>query len=124
MREGFGFGKRVGGRPGGAAVARAVALWLLVPSLGLISHTYAPLPPVLLFFAAAFPLAWYGLDASLNGGCADGEPCALAARAADLRVWRPFLWMTVFYIGYMLAGQYVAGTSLRSPWGVVWSACY
>ncbi|MDE7150203.1 MAG: hypothetical protein K2O01_07355, partial [Bacteroidales bacterium] len=36
----------------------------------------------------------------------------------------PFLWMTVFYIGYMLAGQYVAGTSLRSTWGVVCSACY
>lgn len=107
-----------------AAVARAAALWLLVPSLGLISHTYAPLPPILLFFAAAFPLAWYGLDASLNGGSAGGGRCTPAARAAECRVWRPFLWLTAFYIGYMLVGQYILGTSLRSTWGVVCSACY
>ena len=105
-------------RNGDASAARASALWLLVPSLGLISHTYAPFPPVMLFFVAALPLAWYGLDIHLHGGAAATSPLA------DARAWRPFLVVAAAYIGYMLASQYILGTSLRSTWGVVCSACY
>ncbi|MDE6308285.1 MAG: hypothetical protein K2L79_05720, partial [Bacteroidales bacterium] len=43
---------------------------------------------------------------------------------ADARAWRPFLWVAAAYIGYMLVSQYILGTSLRSTWGVVCSACY
>ncbi|MDE7090325.1 MAG: hypothetical protein K2O53_01200 [Bacteroidales bacterium] len=107
---------------GEAAAARASALWLLVPGLGLISHTYAPFPPVMLFFLAALPLAWYGLDAHLHGGAAGGA--AAVSPSADARAWRPFLWVAVAYTGYMLVLQYILGTSLRSTWGVVCAACY
>lgn len=107
----------------GVATAREAALWLLVPSLGLISHTYAPVPPILLFFVAALPLAWYGLDPSLNGALRPGVggPDAVCPLP---RAWRPFLGMAALYIGYMLVGQYVLNTSLRSTWGIVCSACY
>lgn len=101
-----------------AAAGRASALWLLVPGLGLISHTYAPFPPVMLFFLAALPLAWYGLDVHLHGGAAAASPLA------DARAWRPFLGVAAVYIGYMLVSQYMLKTSLRSTWGVVCSACY
>ncbi len=122
-----------GGKRLDAAAAREAALWLLVPSLGLISHTYAPLPPVLLFFAAAFPLAWYGLDVHLHAGSAGGTGgigglrpgvCTPDALCPALRVWRPFFGWVALYIGYMLVGQYLLGTSLRSTWGVICSACY
>lgn len=113
-----------GGRvASGAAPAREAALWLLVSSLGLISHTYVPLPPILLFFAMALPLAWYGLDPSLNGGLRPGVGGPEAACPLP-RAWRPFLGMAALYIGYMLVGQYVLNTSLRSTWGIVCSACY
>ena len=92
-------------RNGEAAAARALALWLLVPGLGLISHTYAPLPPVMLVFLAALPLAWSGLDVHLHGGAAGGA--AAASWSADARAWRPFLWVAVAYIGYMLVSQYI-----------------
>lgn len=105
-----------------ASTARAAALWLLVPSLGLISHTYAPFPPVMLCFLAAVPLAWYGLDVHLHGGAAGGA--AAASPLSDARVWRPFLVVVATYIAYMLTSQYILGTSLRSTWGVVCSACY
>ncbi len=104
-----------------AAAARMSALWLLVPSLGLISHTYAPFPPVMLFFLAALPLAWYGLDVHLHGGAANGMA---ASESVDFRAWRPFLGLAVAYLAYMLVAQYILGTSLRSTWGVVCSACY
>lgn len=119
-----GCGADRGGRAAlGAAMAREAALWLLVPSLGLISHTYAPVPPILLFFVAAFPLAWYGLDPSLNGGLRPGVGAPDAVGPLS-RAWRPFFWVVALYIGYMLVGQYVLNTSLRSTWGIVCSACY
>ncbi len=104
-----------------AAAARTSALWLLVPSLGLISHTYAPFPPVMLFFLAALPLAWYGLDVHLHGGAANGMT---ACESVDFRAWRPFLGVAAAYLAYMLVAQYILGTSLRSTWGVVCSAGY
>lgn len=115
----------VGGRGlwSGAATAREAALWLLVPSLGLISHTYAPVPPILLFFMAALPLALYGLDPSLNGSDG-GRAWGRGFGARPEGPPRPFLWWVACYVGYLFIDQYILGASLRNVWGVISSVCY
>ncbi len=101
-----------------AGNARAAALWLLVPSLSLISHTYAPLPPILLFFAAALPLALYGLERANVADSATAQATSVAPKH------RTFLILSTLFIAYLLVSQCLLGTSLRSVWGVVGTVGY
>lgn len=118
-----------------AESARAAALWLLVPSLSLISHTYAPLPPVLLFFAAALPLALYGLERGVTDATArKAEAVTVGATSTKTSATgqtlhtkpkhRTFLILSTLFIAYLLASQCLMGTSLRSVWGVVGTVLY
>lgn len=114
---------------------RAAALWLLVPSLSLISHTYAPLPPVLLFFAAGLILTLYGVERGVTDAAAGKAAAATLgatstkASAAD-QTWhvkpkqRTFLILSTLFIAYLLASQCLMDTSLRSVWGVAGTVCY